>query len=130
LAKVEALAAVDVVLVLYNPAGRTRREPWQMTVAALQRHRAADTPVAAVRRAYREGQAVELRDVARMAARQVDMETVVTVGSRPRWPWTGASARWAATGTPSPRAAAFWSEGTGHGAAAAPRLSWWRARPR
>ena len=52
-----------------------------MTVAALQRHRAADTPVAAVRRAYREGQAVELRDVAGMAALQVDMETVVIVGS-------------------------------------------------
>jgi len=81
LAKVEALAAVDIVLALYNPASRTRLDPWKAAVTALQRHRAAGTPVAAVRRAYREGQAVELSDVGGMGGLEVDMETVVIVGS-------------------------------------------------
>lgn len=81
LARVEALAAVDVALVLYNPASRSRRQPWEAAVAALRRHRAPSTPVAAVRRAYREGQAVELSDLAGLAALAVDMETVVVVGS-------------------------------------------------
>ena len=81
LAKVEALAAVDVVLALYNPASRTRLEPWRAAVTALQRHRAAGTPVAAVHRAYREGEAVELSDVGGMSSLVVDMETVVIVGS-------------------------------------------------
>ncbi len=93
LSKVEALAGVDIVLVLYNPASRTRREPWEAAVAAVQRHRPASTPVAAVRRAYREGQEVEVRDVGRMAALAVDMETVVVVGSsrtrrHDRWLYT------------------------------------------
>jgi len=81
LAKVEALAATDIVLVLYNPASRTRREPWEAAVDALQRHRPAGTPAAAVRRAYREGQAVELADVGGLGRLEIDMETVVVVGS-------------------------------------------------
>ena len=81
LAKVESLSATDIVLVLYNPASRTRREPWVAAVASLQGHRPPSTPVAAVRRAYREGQAIELGDVGGMAALEVDMETVVIVGS-------------------------------------------------
>jgi precorrin-3B C17-methyltransferase len=81
LARVEALAAVDIVLVLYNPASRSRREPWEAAVSALQHHRSAGTPVAAVRRAYREGQEVELSEVGRLGALEVDMETVVFVGS-------------------------------------------------
>lgn len=81
LAKVEALAATDIVLVLYNPASRTRREPWEAAVDALQRHRPAGTPAAAVRRAYRDGQTVELADVGGLHRLEIDMETVVVVGS-------------------------------------------------
>jgi len=90
LTKLEALAATDIVLVLYNPASRTRREPWGAAVEALQRHRPAGTPAAAVRRAYRDGQAVELTDVGGLGGLQIDMETVVIVGSsrtRRHGPW-------------------------------------------
>ena len=82
LERVEALAAVDIVLVLYNPASRSRREPWLAAVASLRRHRPADTPVAAVRRAWRDGQEVRLSDVGHADGLPVDMETVVVVGSR------------------------------------------------
>ena len=82
LATVDALASADIVLVLYNPASRTRLDPWMAAVAALQRHRPAQTPVASVRRAYRQGQEVALSEVGRMGDLAVDMETVVVVGSR------------------------------------------------
>ena len=81
MAKIEALAAVDIVLVLYNPASRTRREPWEAAIAALQRHRAASTPAAAVRRAFRDGQAIQLADIGRLGELEVDMETIVIAGS-------------------------------------------------
>jgi precorrin-3B C17-methyltransferase len=82
LERVEALAAVDIVLALYNPASRSRREPWEAAIASLRRHRRAGTPVAAVRRAWREGQEVRLSDVEHLDGLPVDMETVVVVGSR------------------------------------------------
>lgn len=79
--RLEALCAADVALVLYNPASRTRRGPWEAAVRCLRRHRPPETPVAAVRRAYREGQSVRLADVGSLAEVDVDMETVVIVGS-------------------------------------------------
>jgi precorrin-3B C17-methyltransferase len=81
LAKLEALAATDIVLVLYNPASRRRRDPWEAAVAVLRRHRPAGTPAAAVRRAFRDGQALQLSDVGGLDRLEVDMETVVVVGS-------------------------------------------------
>lgn len=81
LAKLEALAATDIVLVLYNPASRTRRETWEAAVDALQRHRPLGTPAAAVRRAYREGQAIQPADVGSLGRLEIDMETVIVVGS-------------------------------------------------
>ena len=57
---------IDVTRVLYNPASRSRRDPWKAAVAALQRHRPPQTPVASVRRAYRQGQEVALSEVGRM----------------------------------------------------------------
>jgi precorrin-3B C17-methyltransferase len=80
-AKVAALAAADIALALYNPASRTRREPWEMAVRALRAHRPPGTPVAAVRRAFRPGQEVHLTDLAEIDELPVDMETVVVVGS-------------------------------------------------
>ena len=80
-AKVESLAAADIVLAIYNPASRTRREPWEIAVSSIQRRRPAAIPVAAVRRAFRHGQQVVVSDVGGMHRLAVDMETIVIVGS-------------------------------------------------
>jgi precorrin-3B methylase len=65
-ARLEALCAADVALVLYNPASRARRHPWERAVASLQRHRAPPTPVAGgSSRTVRRGEwLVSLRDEA------------------------------------------------------------------
>lgn len=80
-ARVQALAATDIALVLYNPASRKRHAPWAATVRIVQEYRPAATPAAAIRRAFRAGQAVELTEVGRLHELAVDMETVVIVGS-------------------------------------------------
>lgn len=80
-AKIEALARADIVLALYNPASRTRHKPWENAVRTLQAARPGATPVALVRRAFRDGQEVRLAELQEVDRIPVDMETIVIVGS-------------------------------------------------
>ncbi len=92
-ARVRVLAATDIALVFYNPASRTRRAPWVSAVRIVQECRAPATPAAAVRRAFRSGQTVDLAEVGRLHELSVDMETVVIIGcSR-----TGRTGNWLLT---------------------------------
>ena len=81
--RLEAAAAGDFVLALYNP--RSQRRDWQLLEARriLLEHRAGGTPVGLVREAYREGQRVDLTDLAGLEARadDVDMFTTVIIGN-------------------------------------------------
>ena len=81
--RLEAAAAGDFVVALYNP--RSRRRDWQLLEARriLLRHRAGQTPVGLVREAYREGQAVTLTDLETLESRaeEVDMFTTVIIGN-------------------------------------------------
>jgi precorrin-4/cobalt-precorrin-4 C11-methyltransferase len=79
--RLEALAAADIVLALYNPQSRTRRELFRMACEILLRHRHVSTPVAVVKAAYREGQSVQLGDLGQLADMAVDMDSVVLVGN-------------------------------------------------
>ena len=79
--RLEALAAADVVLALYNPQSQTRRELFQRACTILLQHRHASTPVAVVRAAYREGQSIQLGDLDHLADMPVDMESLVLVGN-------------------------------------------------
>jgi cobalt-precorrin 5A hydrolase / precorrin-3B C17-methyltransferase len=69
------------VVSLYNP--RSKGRDWQLGKAreVLLQHRPPDTPVGIVRDAYREGQEVGLTDLGSLRPEQVDMLTVVIVGS-------------------------------------------------
>jgi precorrin-3B C17-methyltransferase len=79
--RLEAAAAADFVIALYNPASRHR--PWQLGRAAelLLTHRAADTPVVLGRDVGRPGERVEVVPLDGLAKAPVDMRTVVIVGS-------------------------------------------------
>ncbi len=79
--RLEAAAAADFVLVIYNP--RSRGRLWQLGEARriLLRHRRPDTPVGVVRRAYRQGQAVAITTLGSLDETAVDMETTLIVGS-------------------------------------------------
>jgi precorrin-4 C11-methyltransferase len=79
--RLEALAAADMVLALYNPQSQTRREVFQKACEILVRHRPPSTPVAVVRAAYRDGQSIQLGDLAHLPHMTVDMESLVVIGN-------------------------------------------------
>lgn len=81
LERVRAAALGDFVVSLYNP--RSKGRDWQLgkVKEVLLEHRPPDTPVGIVRNAYREEQEVNLTDLASLRPEEVDMLTVLVVGS-------------------------------------------------
>lgn len=79
--RVRAAAEGDFAVCLYNP--RSRNRDWQLpkALAILAGHRPPGTPVGLVRDAGRPGQAVTLTTLGAVDPAQVDMRTVVLVGS-------------------------------------------------
>jgi precorrin-2 C20-methyltransferase / precorrin-3B C17-methyltransferase len=79
--RVEHAAAADLVLALYNPASRSRT--WQLTAVAelILRHRDPATPVILGRSVGRDGEQVQVITLAELGAADVDMSTLVIVGS-------------------------------------------------
>jgi cobalt-precorrin 5A hydrolase/precorrin-3B C17-methyltransferase len=79
--RLEALAAADLVIALYNPQSQKRRALFQQACEIFLRHRRATTPVAVVRAASREGQAIHLTDLAQLQNAPVDMESLILIGN-------------------------------------------------
>lgn len=81
LTRVQAAAEGDFVISLYNP--RSRGRDWQLGKVreVLLQHRSPDTPVGLVTDAYRPTQKVVITDLGSLRIEDVDMLTVVVVGS-------------------------------------------------
>ncbi|MEA2059293.1 MAG: precorrin-3B C(17)-methyltransferase [Thermodesulfobacteriota bacterium] len=79
--RLAAAASADFVIVLYNPKSRKRN--WQLTRAKeiIMEHRDSDTQVGIVTAAMRESQSVLITTLEDMDAAEIDMQTVVFVGS-------------------------------------------------
>lgn len=79
--RLEAVAAADFVLCLYNP--RSLRRDWQLAAARdiLLRHRSAATPTGLVTNAYRPGQRVVTTSLGELDPGEVDMLTTVVIGN-------------------------------------------------
>jgi len=79
--RVERAAAADLVLALYNPASRSRT--WQLAAVAelILRHRGPATPVILGRAVGRECEQMRVITLAELGAADVDMSTLVIVGS-------------------------------------------------
>ena len=79
--RLEAAAAADFVVALYNP--RSSRRPARLGEAAaiLLRHRAPETPVFIARNLARRDEAQQLLALSRLAAAELDMLSLAIVGS-------------------------------------------------
>ncbi len=79
--RLEAVAAADFVVALYNPA--SSRRTWQLSEARriLLHYRAPETPVGVVRNAYREGQEVRIVTLGELDVASVDMFTTILIGN-------------------------------------------------
>ena len=81
-ARLEAAAATDFVVALYNP--RSARRPGRLAEAAaiLLRHRPPQTPVFIGRNLGRDGEEQHLLALSELAGAELDMLSIVVVGSR------------------------------------------------
>ncbi len=79
--RLEAAAAGDFVLALYNPVSRRRRVGFEKALAILRAARPADTPVVLGRQLGRPEESVTVTTLAETRIEDVDMLTLVMVGS-------------------------------------------------
>ncbi len=79
--RIEAAAAADFVIGLYNPASGRRTRQIVEAQRMIRAHRAGDTPVALVKSAYRKLQTADLTDVDHFLDFEIGMLTTVLVGS-------------------------------------------------
>jgi precorrin-3B C17-methyltransferase len=79
--RVEAGAAADYVIVLYNP--KSKKRDWQIREVSeiILQHRPTHTPVGIVRNAMRDNQDVSLATLGELADSPIDMLTIVIVGN-------------------------------------------------
>jgi precorrin-3B C17-methyltransferase len=81
LARAEAAARADFVIVLYNP--RSKKRNWQLGEIrkSVLRHRAPETPVGVVRNAMREGQEAGVTTLGDLDESRIDMFTILIIGN-------------------------------------------------
>jgi precorrin-2 C20-methyltransferase / precorrin-3B C17-methyltransferase len=79
--RLEAAGAADLVLALYNPASRSRREQLARAFEILRAHRTPDTPVVVARAVGSDDETVVVTTVADVRLDDVDMRTLLIVGS-------------------------------------------------
>ncbi len=91
--RLEAAAAADFVIAIYNPRSKTRPNLLHQAQQVLLRHRPAATPVAVVRRAMRDGQWRSIVTLGSIPFAEVDMQSIVIVGNSKTYTWRG----WMAT---------------------------------
>jgi cobalt-precorrin 5A hydrolase/precorrin-3B C17-methyltransferase len=80
-ARLEAAAAGDFVVALYNPRSARRQAGLDEAAAILLAHRAPRTPVLIARNLGRPGETCKVTTLDALAAAEVDMLTIVIVGS-------------------------------------------------
>ena len=79
--RLQAAAAGDFVVALYNPASRQRRSRLDEARTILAARRPPDCPVVVARNLGREGERVSLTTLAELDTESVDMLTVIVAGS-------------------------------------------------
>ena len=93
--RVEAAAAADFVIILYNPRSRSRTEGLGLALELVGRHRDPSTPVGIVRNAAREGEEAVITTLGLMGEyiEMVDMLTLLIIGNSA----TSSNGKWMVT---------------------------------
>jgi precorrin-3B C17-methyltransferase len=87
--RLDAAAAADFVIALYNPKSKGR--PWQFEAACriVARHRDPGTPVGVVRGAMRDQESIQITTLADAPRAEVDMATSVIIGNSHTFTYQG-----------------------------------------
>jgi cobalt-precorrin 5A hydrolase/precorrin-3B C17-methyltransferase len=81
-ARLEAAAAGDFALALYNPVSRRRRTALATARRILLAHRSPETPVVIARNLGRNGETVDVTTLGQLEVDRVDMLSIVLVGAQ------------------------------------------------
>ena len=79
--RLDAAAAADFVIVIYNPRSRRRQDNLDRACEIIQRHRSPRTPVGVVTGAMRTNQRVLITTLADLPDAAVDMQTTLFIGN-------------------------------------------------
>ncbi|HEU5484239.1 MAG TPA: SAM-dependent methyltransferase, partial [Microlunatus sp.] len=79
--RLSAASAADLVVVLYNPASRSRTTQVAAARELLLRHRSASVPVVVGREVGRPGEALQVTTLGELDPASVDMRCLVIIGS-------------------------------------------------
>jgi len=79
--RLRAACEADMVLALYNPASRTRREQLGHAIEVVSEQRAPSTPVVVARAVGSEAESVTVTTLEQLESDVVDMRTLLIVGS-------------------------------------------------
>ncbi len=79
--RLRAAAEADLVIALYNPQSRGRREPLAKAHEILLEYRDPETLVGIVKRAKREGEETTITSLREMLNHDIDMVTIVIIGN-------------------------------------------------
>jgi precorrin-3B C17-methyltransferase len=79
--RIEAAAAADFVIALYNPKSGRRTRQIKEAQKILLKYRSPETPVGLVKSAYRESQKVVLTNLQEMLDHEIGMLTTVIIGN-------------------------------------------------
>lgn len=79
--RLDAAAAADFVIALYNPRSRHRPHQFAQAIAVITRHRGTATPVVVGRHVGRPGEKIEVTTLAALDPDSIDMSTLAIVGS-------------------------------------------------
>ena len=79
--RLDAVAAADFVVALYNPKSGRRTRQIVEAQRLFLRHRRADTPVAVVKSAYRRRERIEFTTLEQMAESDIGMLSTVLIGN-------------------------------------------------
>ncbi len=86
--RLDAAAAADLVIVLYNPRSKGRSGHLDRARKIILRHRRPETAVGIVKGAMRDHEQVIVTDLAGMRAEDVDMQTTVIIGNSNTFVWS------------------------------------------
>lgn len=79
--RIEAAAAADFVLALYNPTSQRRGHRFAEALAIVRQARGPETPVGIVTNAYRDGQSVVITNLASVESHPVNMLSTLIIGN-------------------------------------------------
>ena len=87
--RLEACAATDFVVALYNPKSKKRTEQIVEARDIFLKHRATDNIVGIVTGATRENEVIELTTLAKMLDCDINMQSTVIIGNSQTFIWRG-----------------------------------------